>query len=694
MEFTTEQIKNTALAGHVGTGKTTLLEQILFTGGMISKAETTESGKTVSDYTEEEIEKKISFHSTLSHIFKDDKKLNFVDTPGASDFVGEVILGLRACETGLLLVGADTGAQIETMKLWQRLDSRNIPRFVFINKMDKDRASYQAALDDIKKKFGKTFVPITIPVGDAKDFKGVIDILNDKAYMIPASGKIEAATEIPAEYADMVNEFKEIMIEGAAEGDDEIMERYLEEGTLSIEDVKKAIQAGLRDNKIAPVLCGSAAVCSGIAALIDFIAELSPCPLGFNDILLDEEMNKIPTPITPDGDIKVFTIKTTIDQFSGKLSYWKCVSGTITQDTELMNLREGKKEKVTKIYTAVGKKLMEVKELTAGDIGIVSKMPLTLTNDTLFTGELKNRFIPLRLPTPTFSVTVSAVDKKDEDKLSQFMQKAAMEDNTFRISYNTETKETIISGMGELQINMILDKIRDKQKIKIVTKVPQVAYRETITKKASGSYRHKKQSGGHGQFGEVHFEIQPIERGEYLRFINTIKGGAVSKGYIPGIEKGIAEGMQEGVLAGYPIVDIEVNLFDGKEHPVDSSEMAFKLAAKGCLREVIEKASPVLLEPVMKLSVFVDDQYLGDVLSDLSSKRGKVLGQDSMGGGIQQVNAEVPQAELLRYAIDLRSLTSGTGSFEVEFDHYSPVTGKIAEAVIADAKAKREAAQA
>ena len=694
MEFTTEQIKNTALAGHVGTGKTSLLEQILFTGGMISKAETTDSGKTVSDYTEEEIEKKISFHSTLSHIFKDDKKLNFVDTPGASDFVGEVILGLRACETGLLLVGADTGAQIETMKLWQRLDSRNIPRFVFINKMDKDRASYKEALEDIKKKFGKTFVPITIPMGDAKDFKGVIDLLSDKAYMVPAAGKAEAACDIPGEYADMVSEFKEIMIEAAAEGDDEIMEKYLEEGTLSIEEVKKAIKAGLHDNKIAPVLCGSAAVCSGIVSLIDFIAELSPCPLGFNDVLLDEEKNRTLVPITPDGDIKAFTIKTTIDQFSGKLSYWKCITGKITQDTELMNLREGKKEKVTKIYTAIGKRLIEIKELVAGDIGIVSKMPLALTNDTLFTGELKQNFIPLRLPTPTFSVTVSAVDKKDEDKLSQFLQKAAMEDNTFRISYNKETKETIISGMGELQINMILDKIRDKQKIKIATKVPQVAYRETITKKASGSYRHKKQSGGHGQFGEVHFEIQPIERGEYLRFINTIKGGAVSKGYIPGIEKGIAEGMQEGVLAGYPIVDIEVNLFDGKEHPVDSSEMAFKLASKGCLREVIEKASPVLLEPVMKLSVFVEDQYLGDVLSDLSSKRGKVLGQDSMGGGIQQVNAEVPQAELLRYAIDLRSITSGTGSFEVEFDHYSPVTGKIAETVIAEAKAKKEAVQA
>ncbi|MCQ2603845.1 MAG: elongation factor G [Spirochaetia bacterium] len=693
MDFTTVQLKNTALTGHVGTGKTTLLEQILFSGGAISKAETVESGKTVSDYSEEEIEKKISFHSTLAYIVKDDKKLNFIDTPGASDFIGEVTLGLRACETDLMVIGADTGAQIETMKIWRRLDARNIPRMVFINKMDKDRACFKDALADMKKKFGMTFVPVVIPMGEAKDYKGVISLLTDKAYMIPAAGAKEAACDIPADMADLAAGFKELMIEGAAEGDDEIMEKYLNDGTLSMEDVKKALINGLHDNKIVPVLAGSAVKCSGIAALIDFISEISPSPLGFNDVLLDEEKNRTLVPITPDGDVRCFTFKTNIDQFSGKLSFWKCICGVITQDMELMNSREGKKEKVGKLYTCVGKKLVEVKELVAGDIGIAAKMPLTLTNDTLYTGELKDTFIHLRLPTPTFEITVSADDKKNEDKLAQFMQKAAIEDTTFRISYNKETTETIVSGMGELQVNMILDKIRDKQKISISTKLPQVAYRETITKKAAGSYRHKKQSGGHGQFAEVHFEVQPIERGEYLRFINTIKGGAVSKGYIPGIEKGIAEGMQEGYLAGYPIVDIEVNLFDGKEHPVDSSEMAFKMASKGCLKEVISKASPVLLEPVMKLAVFVEDQYLGDVLSDLSSKRGKVLGQDSMGGGLQQVNAEVPQAELLRYAVDLRSITSGTGSFEVEFDHYSPINGKIADAVIADAKARMEAAQ-
>ena len=694
MGFTTEQIKNTAITGHTGTGKTTLLEHILFANGAIPKAETVESGKTVSDYTEEEIDKKISFHSTLSFIEKNGKKLNFIDTPGASDFVGEVILGLRACETGMLVVGADTGAQIETIKLWRRMDGRNIPRFIFINKMDKDRSSFSAAMEDLKKKFHKTFVPVVIPMGDAKDFKGVIDLLNEKAYMVPAGGGKEVATDIPADMADLVAQYKEAMIEGAAEGDDEIMEKYLESGELSPEDVKKALIEGLHDNKLAPVLCGSGLAGSGIEALVNFISEISPSPLGFNDVLLDEEGKQTLVPITPDGDVKVFTFKTNIDQFSGKLSFWKCITGKVTADMELMNSREGKKEKVTKLYTAVGKKLIDLNELVAGDIGIASKMPLTLTNDTMFTGELKDTFIKLRLPTPTYEVSVSANDKKNEDKLAQFMQKASTEDNTFRISYNKETAETIVSGMGELQVNMILDKIQNNQKIGITTKIPQVAYRETVTKKASGSFRHKKQSGGHGQFAEVHFEIQPIERGEYLRFINTIKGGAVSKGYIPGIEKGIAEGMQEGVLAGYPVVDIEVNLFDGKEHPVDSSEMAFKLAAKGCLKDVIEKASPVLLEPIMKLTVFVDDQYLGDVLSDLSSKRGRVLGQDSIGGGMQQVNAEVPQSELLRYAIDLRSLTSGTGSFEVEFDHYSPINGKIADAVIAEAKAKREAAQA
>ncbi len=692
MSFATDAIKNTVIAGHVGTGKTTLIENILLTGGKLTKAETVESGKTVSDYSEEEIEKKISIHSSLTHIEWNSKKLNFIDTPGSSDFIGEVISGFRACETGLIVAGCDTGVQIETMKLWRNLEKRSKPRFIFINKCDKERADFKAALQDLKTKFQKTFVPVSIPIGAGPSYKGVINLIDGKAYLTPGQGKKEEPSPIPADMAATVAEYMGIMTEAAAEGDDSLTEKYLEKGTLSPDEIRTGLVEGLRDNKIVPVLCGSALHNSGITGLINFIESISPTPLGIKEKGKKQDGSDTEVQIDPSAGTSVFVFKTSIDQFSGKLSYIKVITGSLKPDTELFNVRDGKKEKIGKLYTAMGKKIEECKGLEAGDLGIAIKLPEAITNDTLCQHENIISYTHLRLPHPVYSICVSAESKKEEDKLNQFLHRAAEEDLTFQIKFNAETKESIISGMGELHINMILDRIKEKQKIAVHTKPPQVAYRETISKKASGSYRHKKQSGGHGQFGEVHFEVSPIERGKHLSFINTIKGGAVSKGYIPGIEKGIAEGMQEGVLAGYPVVDIEVNLFDGKEHPVDSSEMAFKLAAKGCLKSVLEMASPCLLEPVMKLTVYVDDQYLGDVLSDLSSRRGKVLGQDTIGGGVQQVKAEVPEAELLKYAIDLRSITSGTGSFEVEFGHYNPISGKIAETVIAEAKSRKAAA--
>ena len=691
MSFTTDDIKNTAIAGHVGTGKTSLIENILLAGGKISKAEPVESGKTVSDCSEEEIERKISIHSSLSFIEWNSKKLNFIDTPGSSDFIGEVVTGFRACENALLTVSSDTGVQIETVKIWRRLDKRNMPRMVFLTKAEKERANFENAFNDIKEKFEKPLVPITIPIGDGANFKGIINLIENKAYMVPDTPGKETAVDIPADMNDFVEEYRTIMIEAAAEGDDEILEKYFEEGTLTADEIRKGLTEGLKDNKIVPVFSGSALKGSGIASLLNFLVNVAPSPNGIQEIILDENGEEKFIDISSDKPVSAFVFKTSIDQFSGKLSYIKVVDGILKPDTELINMKDGKKEKISKLYSAEGKKLEEVRELYAGDLGVITKITSAETNDSLCDPGNKMIFSHLKLPHPVYSLTVSAASKKEEDKLNQFLHKAAEEDLTFQLKFNAETKESIISGMGELHINMILDKIKEKQKISIETKTPQVAYRETITKKASGSYRHKKQSGGHGQFGEVHFELQPIPRGEHLKFINTIKGGAVSKGYIPGIEKGIAEGMESGVLAGYPVVDIEVNLFDGKEHPVDSSEMSFKLAAKGCLKSVLSMASPTLLEPIMKLTVFVEDQYLGDVLSDLSSRRGKVLGQDALGGGIQQINAEVPQAELLKYAIDLRSITSGTASFEVEFDHYNPISGKISETVIAEAKARSEA---
>jgi elongation factor G len=363
------------------------------------------------------------------------------------------------------------------------------------------------------------------------------------------------------------------------------------------------------------------------------------------------------------------------------------VTGTVTGDSELMNVREKKKEKISKVYTCIGKKLEEAEKLPAGDIGVLTKIASAATNDTLCSSDLDISYLSLQLPQPVHAVAINATAKKDEDKLNQFLQRAAEEDMTFQLNYDTETKETVISGMGELHLDIIMGKIKSQAKIDMQTRVPKVAYRETIRAASGSEYQHKKQTGGHGQYAKVVLEIQPLTRGENFKFVNGIVGGRISKGYIPGVEKGVLSGMESGILAGYPVVDLEATVVDGKMHPVDSSELAFKLAARGALRASLEKADPVLLEPLMNLTVFVDNQYLGDVLSDLSSRRGKVLGQEPVGGGIQEVKAQVPQAELLRYSIDLRSITSGTASFEIEFSHYSPITGKVAEQVMATAKA-------
>lgn len=691
MGFTTENIRNFAVTGHVGTGKTTFVENMLFTGGSIPKAETVESGRTVSDFLEEEISQKISVRTSLTHLVWDSKKINVFDTPGSADFMGEVAAAVRASETVILLVGARAGVQIETIKIWRRLEAGGIPRCVFVNKMERDQADFRKVLEDLRSRFNKSFVPLTIPMGTGPDYKGIICLIEEKAYLVPNPGEKESASEIPEAYKEMVEEFRHILIESAAEGDDDLMNKFFENGTLSVGEIKAGIAAGLRDNKVVPVLCGAGLLNSGVKAMLDFAATEFPDPTSHRETILSGEAEET-AHIDPKAPFSAFCFKTSIDQFSGQLSFLKILGGKMVPDMDLMVHREGKKERVGKIFLCQGKKLTETTEAAAGDICILAKFGGTRTNDSLHAPEKPVKYRDLDLPLPVHAVAVSAKSKKDEDKMAQLLLRAAEEDRTFRMQYNGETKETVISGMGELQITMILNKIRESQKIEVDTRVPKVAYRETITKPSESVYRHKKQTGGHGQFAEVSIQVKPLPRGEMYSFENGIRGMAVSKGYIPGIEKGLHEAMESGVLAGYPVMDVGITLVDGKEHPVDSSEMAFKIASREALKASMEKAGPVILEPVMKLSVFVEDQYLGDVLSDLSSRRGRVLGQDQLGGGIAEVKAQVPQGELMRYAIDLKAMTSGTGNFETEFDHYAIVTGKHADDVIRIAKEEREAA--
>ena len=694
MSVDPKDIRNVAVVGHNGTGKTSLVESMLYYTGAIPKAEAVAGGKTTSDFTEEEIARKISVHTALASTEWMGKRINILDTPGTADFIGEAICSFRSAEAALMLVDARDGAQIETIKLWRRLDTRNKPRAVFINKMDKERANSRDVLDNLTEEFHSNFAPVTIPIGYAEEFKGVINLIENQAYKFNPNGK-EEIIPIPADMAETVEKYREELIEKAAEGADDLIEKYFEEGTLSDEDIRRGLREGLARNSVVPVFVGASEKGAGVTSLLNFIKNNFPIPTGtFEYILKEDGSEERNYPIGGKDSAEAYVFKTTIDQFSGKLSYIKVVNGTVGPDTDLSNPETGKRGKPGKIYRALGKKLIEIDCLNAGDIGIIAKFDPAVTNATLLNDpNSKIRFRPLKLPQPIYELAISAGDKKSEDKMNDALHKITEEDLTFEMKDNEETRESIIGGMGELHINMILDKVKEKQKISINTKIPKIAYRETITKKSGlAEYSHKKQSGGHGQFGRVVIEIYPIERGQYYAFENTVKGGAISKGYVPGIEKGIHEKMEEGFLAGYPLVDIGVNLIDGKEHPVDSSEMAFKLAAKGAMDIALSKAGAVLLEPFCKLEVFVDQDYLGSILSDLSGRRGRVLGQEDM-GHLTSVRAEVPMAELRSYAIDLKSMTQGSGSFEIEFDHYETLNGKLAEDVIAEAKREKEAAE-
>jgi elongation factor G len=682
MSVPTRSLRNVAFAGHGVTGKTTLVEELLAAGGAIPKAERVETGKTVSDFTEEEISRKISVHLSLSHLMWKDHKVNLLDTPGSADFVGEVVAAFRVAECVGLVLGADVGVQIETIKLWRRLEKQAKPRFVFVNKMEKERADFSTCVADLADKFKTSFVPVVIPLGAGVDFKGVVDLVDQKAYIDGKEAPVPDSARADVESA------RQKLIESAAEGDDTLIEKFFNDGTLTADEIRKGLAGGMKTGKLVPVLCGAGLTSAGVSCLLDFITYAVPSPEGTVKGK-SADGAEVERKVAETEPVSCFVFKTALDQFTGKLSFFKVCSGKISAESDVACAREAKKEKITKVYTCLGKKLEDVPDLAAGDLGLITKSASLRTNDTLHASDAPVAYPPLELPNPIHALAISAKAKKDEDKMNQLLHRTMEEDLTFQVSYDKETKETVIAGMGELHIGMILDKIRDNQKIEMETKIPRVAYRETIQGKADAEYTHKKQTGGHGQYAKVSLEVNPIPRGEKYKFTNAIFGGAISRGFIPGIEKGVIEAMDAGVLAGYPVVDVEARVVDGKEHPVDSSELAFKLAAREAFRECMRNAKPVLLEPVCNLTVFVDEQYLGAVLSDLSGKRGKVQGQNPIGGGILEIKAQVPQAELMRYAIDLKALTASTGSFELAFDHYSPISGRIAEDVIKAAQAAK-----
>jgi len=686
MDFETKDVRNAAIAGHGQTGKTTLLEHLLFTGNVISKAALVDSGKTVSDNSPEEIGRHISIYSTLTHAEWKSRMLNIWDTPGSSDFVGEVISAFRSCECAVMLVDSRAGAQIETVKLWRDLDRRNKPRLVFMNHTEDQRGNPTAAGQDIHDKFNVEICPVTIPMGTGSAYKGVIDVLHGKAYLKPAPDTIETPSDIPEEYQQAYTDARNVLAGSAAEGDDDLLVKFIDEGELTDDELIYGLKNAFADNKIVPCFSGDPLDNSGLIPLLDFLAEIAPSPLQRLETAVTTEGETSIVKIMPDSPFSALTIKTAGDQFSGKLSYLKLLSGTLTPDCEVTNITQKRKEKIGKLYRCEGKKLEEVKKVNAGDICIAVKLSCTQTSDTLAFNPDELAYKPLRHPDPVYSIAVSADDKKAEAKISDFLAKSVETDRTVTFKYNAETRQNVLSGMGELQLSIILDRIRTDTGIEIKTSVPRVAYRETVQRKAEAEYTHKKQSGGHGQYAKVVLSVQPLPRGETYKFTNAVFGGAIPKNYIPGVEKGVKQAMEHGVLAGYPVVDVAITVLDGKDHPVDSSDLAFQIASRNAFADASRNAGPILLEPIMNLSVWADTKYLGDIMSDLSSRRGRILGQDAIGSGIEEIRAQVPQAELLRYAIDLRSITSSTGSFETTFDHYDPISGKLADTVIASAK--------
>ena len=675
MSTASSDIRNVAIIGHGGTGKTSLFEQALVRGGEVAKFAPVDRGKSVSDHAQEEIARGISVHTAIGHLQWNGIKINLLDTPGSADFVGEVVAALRVAETAVLTVGADVGVQIETAKLWRRLQATGTPCIVFVNQMDKEHANFANVLADLQEKLGAAFVPVVVPIGDGAGFSGVVDLLSGKA--LTHMGGKESPGAVPSDAADAVAEYRQSLVEGAAEGDDSLMEKYLEEETLSEAEIRAGLSTSLQSNMVVPVVAGAATLNAGVANLLDLLQLAAPSPPAATqgEVAVSEA-----------GNPSVFVFKTSLDQYSGKLSWIKVMTGVLTPDTELVTSRDGKKERITKLHTLQGAQLLDSPGLAAGDLGVLTKLSSAVTGDTL-AQDPDLSYPPLELPQPVHAVTVAAASKKDEDKLGQFLSRAAEEDPTFKVRYNGETRETVVSCMGELQLSIAVDRFKRAGKIEVETNVPRIAYRETINAAAEAEYQHKKQTGGHGQYAKVEIKIRPLRQGEDFEFVNQIAGGAISRGHIPGVEKGLREGLTGGVLAGFPVTGIEATLVDGKEHSVDSSELAFSLAARGALREALRHAKPVLLEPVSHLTVFVEEHYLGDVLSDLSGRRGRIQGQEPIDGGILEVKALVPQAELLRYAIDLKSMTSGTASFELEFDHYAPLTGRLAEDVIKQSQA-------
>ena len=680
--FESGDIRNIAVAGHGDHGKTSLVAAVLHTAGLTNRLTRVDEGNTVTDYDDEEIARKVSVSSGLAHAEWKNAKINLIDTPGYNIFINDAKAAMLAADAALIVVDAVAGVEVQTEKVWQFADDYGIPKIVYVNKMARERADFQNVVGQVKESLGVSGVPVALPIGAEKSFRGVVDLIALKAYEYDLDGAGKGKPiDIPGDMQADVDAAREALFEAVAETDEELLNAYLEEMSLSPEQLVKGLKAAVTSGDICPVLCGSGLHNMGLDVLLDFLADFAPSPL---------DRGELPTAvgkqaISASEPLSLFVFKTAADAFAGRVTYLKVASGVLHTDEVVHNHTRGSSEKFARLSVPQGKELEQVKELHAGDIGVVAKLKDTLTGDCLGVKEAPVEFPKAAIPPPAIAFAIEPKTRQDEDRLSGAIHRVLEEDPSLSFYRDPQTHEFLLAGNGQQHLDVIVSKLKNRYQVEVELKAPKIAYRETIRGSADAHGRHKKQTGGHGQFGDCKIKMEPLERGGDFLFEDAIFGGAIPKTYIPAVEKGIREAAEKGYLAGYPVVDFKVKLYDGSYHDVDSSELAFKLAGRKAFRAAMLQAKPALLEPLMQVEIVAPMDFAGDLMGDLNSRRGRIQGMETRGAN-QVIKAEAPMSEMLTYANDLTSMTQGRGSFTMEFTRYDYVPQQIAEKVVAEAK--------
>ncbi len=684
-EYATDKIRNIVLIGHGGTGKTSLAEAALYVSGAINRLGRVDDGTTSSDFDPDEIKRKVSINASVLPAEWNGFKLNIVDAPGYADFLGDAYGGLAAADAAVIVVCAAAGVQVGTELAWQMAGDRGIARTIVINRLDRENADFRQALAEVQASLSRRAVPIQLPVGSQDSLQGIVDLIDQRAYM----GDKGTEADPPAALAGEIEAARGQLLEAVAETDEELLNKYLEEGDLSAAEIRRGLIAGILAGDIVPVLAASAAKSIGVAHLLDHVTNYFPSP---KDVKVQAKKGKgateVPVVADPAGPLAAQVFKTTADPYVGKLTYLRVFSGTLKADSHVWNANHGSDERIGQLFFVRGKTQEPTPQLVAGDIGAVAKLAETVTSDTLTAREEALTLAPIYFPKPVYSAAVYPKSKADTEKMSSALARIVEEDPVLNVRRDPDTGETILSGLGESHVETACEKMKRKFGAEVIVQTPRVAYRETLTAPAAAEFTHKKQTGGHGQYAKVTLELEPLPRGTGFEFVNRIVGGVVPRQYVPAVEDGVHEAQQEGILSHNPVVDVRVSLVDGKDHPVDSSEMSFKLAGSQALKAGAAKARPVLLEPIVNVRVRAPESYTGDLVSDLNGKRARVLGI-TPDGGMTVIDAQAPLAEMQRYATDLRSLTQGRATFSIDFDHYEEVPDHVAKRIIETAQKER-----